>query len=872
MSEKHTGRIYYGLDQSKSKLVHISSSLNGNSCNLHCFVCESPLSAKQGKIQQHHFAHQSVDKSKRSCYESNLHIVSKLLFGTGGKFVYSFQNEIEVVNKENFFDNFKIKEPTALSFLPIKMQIEKEVDLERIRSDTLVTCVVDDLFKEDIIIEIFVTHKVDDLKLEKIKRTGMTCIEIDMSDLIGTNFSETEILEQLYSQRRMTFLNSSNELKKYIVNKIIPVGYDHLLYTNEQYEKYALHFEKYIIGKEFKIPKIGNLFFKDENMREVPLVIKDDRYIVNSVKNVSGDLEVTVSTQNRSTVFNINMTGSNNHVVSRSTLGCMETGFLHPDKIQNLLFWSHNSKTEAMRKIVSNNFFMYFCDRIENYFSIKINKDEISRQEGAFNKVSSIISQASTILLNKEREIDKTAISQRVDLLVFNQLKKAEYIHVDKFSQTIVKSLPLELPTSQNILRIERIIASNNHLFTSDNDQESLLKIFSKFTKNRLNIHKLIVDSLVSQINIYGKTNDDTISKYNNLINYSPVIEDGNSIVFARIGVKIRAINNHLGIRTKFINNETDAISSIESIIYNLHNFRIKISSACLKTMLDNIVVSYVKSTLNISITEINSIIKSQPWSIELKNTIYIIQENFNQIGIESLKVGLSSKIHIKLHEATTILNDYIERYNPNDTLRLFLENNSAFISGGIRGYNDNLTEMTTSDILLSFRSLPFYEEDGEHVNGQWIASNFSTGNNPIVFFLKYPKHELSNKVLRDQDKKNKEQSINNKIGRSSHTLNSLKLIINEFFDFTRLSNIIDNYLFKLELSGYENTLAFKMLKSKYEVFSSMDQIHPYVSQFVDGMVADSVLLITDEGDFKWPSEKELQQYLISLDHDTITK
>ena len=57
----------------------------------------------------------------------------------------------------------------------------------------------------NLLIEIFVTHKVDEQKLQDIKDKNYACVEIDLSDLLDTDYTEEIIKERLltkYSDRK----------------------------------------------------------------------------------------------------------------------------------------------------------------------------------------------------------------------------------------------------------------------------------------------------------------------------------------------------------------------------------------------------------------------------------------------------------------------------------------------------------------------------------------------------------------------------------------------------------------------------------------------------------------------------------------------
>ena len=174
----NTTKYYYGVFMSKplnliygisgeNKLVHISDVESGKACDCKCPACNTPLIAKKGTVKIPHFAHQST-KTCEYGFETSLHMAAKEILATA-KFICL----PEVV--------LKIKG----TWREKKIIPEKEFYIDRVELENKTGNVIPDLIiysgNEKIFVEIFVTHKVDEFKYNKIKQMNISTLEIDLS-------------------------------------------------------------------------------------------------------------------------------------------------------------------------------------------------------------------------------------------------------------------------------------------------------------------------------------------------------------------------------------------------------------------------------------------------------------------------------------------------------------------------------------------------------------------------------------------------------------------------------------------------------------------------------------------------------------------
>jgi alpha-L-fucosidase len=151
-------KIKYGLDKDTKKIKHISEVEKGEKSNCICIECGNTLIARKGKIQKHHFQHKSNTNCSGGEPETLLHKIGKEIIKDNDKILLS---------NDSFFDYSTVK-------------------LEEPLNDYKPDAIVFNNQGESWLIEIAVTHFVDDEKKEKIKRDQRNCIEITLhSDLIS---------------------------------------------------------------------------------------------------------------------------------------------------------------------------------------------------------------------------------------------------------------------------------------------------------------------------------------------------------------------------------------------------------------------------------------------------------------------------------------------------------------------------------------------------------------------------------------------------------------------------------------------------------------------------------------------------------------
>ena len=171
-------------------IYHIDEVPPGLMCGCVCPACKRPVVAKnQGLVRGHHFSHYQSEDCEH-CNETQLHLTAKALIEksdtiTLPEITYPYDQKYHRSSwQENIFN----------------VELEKRVD--SIIPDVLVTTSSYGKY----IIEICVTHAVDENKRNKIHQLGISAIEVDLSDFDQTKPDEDQLEEALRNPLRMTWI------------------------------------------------------------------------------------------------------------------------------------------------------------------------------------------------------------------------------------------------------------------------------------------------------------------------------------------------------------------------------------------------------------------------------------------------------------------------------------------------------------------------------------------------------------------------------------------------------------------------------------------------------------------------------------------
>ncbi len=204
MSLYYTFKLPYGLRKlgAEEKLIHISEILpheSGLNCNCVCPQCGVALQAKLPKTKEDftaRFAHHNAETCKYAT-ETAIHMKAKEIIDAA-KYV--------ILPEVNASYN-------GLHKLICK---EKEIIFDRVELEHRIDNIIPDVvaYKNDrpLLIEIKITHGIDNEKFEKIKALDISTIEIDLSDM-DLDFNPETLYEEVITKtdRKMWIYNAIKE-------------------------------------------------------------------------------------------------------------------------------------------------------------------------------------------------------------------------------------------------------------------------------------------------------------------------------------------------------------------------------------------------------------------------------------------------------------------------------------------------------------------------------------------------------------------------------------------------------------------------------------------------------------------------------------
>lgn len=194
------------------KLIHISQVPRGLACNCFCPCCKSPLLAKKGNVNVHHFAHAKGSEDCKHGYESAVHLLAKSVLEKEKTlslppYTVSSDNipDEEIASLMEGIYGYEYVHPSQTFTFD---EIQNEVHLEDITPDSIAV-----KNGTKLLVEFRYTHAVDEAKFEKIKAKGLSCVEIDLR-----HFKLSESKEEDEANMQLFLSKESASHSKWIFN------------------------------------------------------------------------------------------------------------------------------------------------------------------------------------------------------------------------------------------------------------------------------------------------------------------------------------------------------------------------------------------------------------------------------------------------------------------------------------------------------------------------------------------------------------------------------------------------------------------------------------------------------------------------------
>lgn len=155
-------------------LVLASSVKRGLACNCVCPACSEPLVANQGPHKVPYFSH-AAGADCGSGVESAMHLLAKEIVSEAGKLAIpshtvESRSSVSATQKEIIIKNRSL-------IKVVDVELEKETD------SMIADCLVTAAGGQQLIVEIKVTHAVDEIKMAKLEDAEISTIEYDFGAL-----------------------------------------------------------------------------------------------------------------------------------------------------------------------------------------------------------------------------------------------------------------------------------------------------------------------------------------------------------------------------------------------------------------------------------------------------------------------------------------------------------------------------------------------------------------------------------------------------------------------------------------------------------------------------------------------------------------
>jgi hypothetical protein len=170
-------------------VVYINDVANGLACGCVCPSCGDRMVAKQGAITIHHFAHEGGSDCAGGL-QTTLHLAAKAVLSRERRMVLP-----ELTLTATARDAQGLTHTVSEKVLSARSVMFDEVTEEK-RLGDIVPDLICKIGGRVLLVEIAVTHFVDDIKREKIRALGLACVEIDLSDMVS-NWDWTSLTQAI---------------------------------------------------------------------------------------------------------------------------------------------------------------------------------------------------------------------------------------------------------------------------------------------------------------------------------------------------------------------------------------------------------------------------------------------------------------------------------------------------------------------------------------------------------------------------------------------------------------------------------------------------------------------------------------------------
>ena len=270
----------YGIrDGRVVSISEIKPEEYGLRCKCVCPGCGAPLIANLGKIKQKHFSHKGEACDIAAAQQTALHMLAKEIIEDSKKLLFPGV----FIEKDDYTDD--IEDYRVQTRIPQTIEYRKaaivkcdSVSLEK-RISNIVPVIMVTAKGRGCLIEVAVTHFVDEEKEQKIKEIGLPLFEIDLSDLYNSEFSRKELAEAvLYNPSNRTWIFNPlyDDAKRWAKEQFSKYIHSAEEEIERQDEKEAIKAEKKQQRREIGEKRIKEIFEPDNYQKTVAALANEE--------------------------------------------------------------------------------------------------------------------------------------------------------------------------------------------------------------------------------------------------------------------------------------------------------------------------------------------------------------------------------------------------------------------------------------------------------------------------------------------------------------------------------------------------------------------------------------------------------------------
>lgn len=183
--------LTFAIDEKTNRMVGIDDVANGLQCGCLCPHCKQRLIAKNGGTDRaHHFAHNNGQECEGARMTA-LHLLTQQII-----------EEQKTLMLPDYQEKYYKKSFDKITFEEVVLEKKINIQDSYLRPDCIGIKYGKDNSRHQLWIEILVTHKVNSEKRKKIRDLKAACIEINLSDMLITDFSPDSIRHRLFENKK----------------------------------------------------------------------------------------------------------------------------------------------------------------------------------------------------------------------------------------------------------------------------------------------------------------------------------------------------------------------------------------------------------------------------------------------------------------------------------------------------------------------------------------------------------------------------------------------------------------------------------------------------------------------------------------------